>query len=121
MASRQLTSGPPRSSRAWQIGLLPSIPVALAVGYVAAGLGSDWRQTLMLYPTDQAPGAALFATGIIAALAMLFGLALLVSMDFPIGAWVFAFGVSMIAGAAIGFVIGPPPELVLAASWLGMR
>lgn len=113
MAGQQLRPRAPRSSRAWQMGLLPSIPIALAVGVVAAGLGSDWRQTLTLYPTDPGPGVALFATGIIAALAMLLGLALLVSMDYPVGAWVFAFGVSMIAGAAIGFVIGPPPELAL--------
>ena len=93
--------------RTWMVGLLPCIPIALVVGIGAAALGSDWRAALTVNPLDPGPGTALFVTGIAAALAMVTGLALLVSMDYPVGAWVFTLGVSLIAGAAIGFMVVP--------------
>jgi hypothetical protein len=107
MATRPLLARTKFHVQAWQVGLVPCIPIVVVVGTVAAMLGSDWRETLALFPTDPGPAAGLFLTGIAAALSMLLGLALLVSMDVPIGAWMLAFGVALIVGAIVGFWTGP--------------
>lgn len=116
MASRHLTptSDPTTatSDRAWGAWLLLSIPIALVVGLGTAALGSEWRATLDQFPTDPIPGTGLFLLGIAAALVMLLGLALLVSMRHPVGAWVLAAGVALIAGAAIGFLVGAEADLL---------
>jgi hypothetical protein len=109
MATQHLT---PTSDRAWGTWLLPSIPIALVVGLGTAALGSQWRTALDQFPTDPVPGTGLFVLGIVAALVMLLGLALLVSIRHPVGAWVLAAGVALIAGAAIGFLVGPEADLL---------
>ena len=110
MASRHVT---PTSDR-WSVAsFLPCIPIALIVGGAMAALGSEWRATLSQYPTDPIPATGLFLTGIVSALVMLFGLALVVSAQRPAGAWVLAAGVALIGGAAIGFMIGPDVDLLI--------
>lgn len=101
MATQHAT---PDSDSRWTLSLLPSIPIALVIGLAMAALGSEWRATLNQYPTDPVPAIGLFITGVVAALVMLLGLALLVSAQYPVGAWVLAAGVALIVGVAIGFV-----------------
>lgn len=126
MASQHLTptsdQATATSDRAWGAWLLPSIPIALVVGLGTAALGSEWRATLDQFPTDPVPGTGLFVLGVAAALVMLLGLALLVSMRHPVGAWVLAAGVALIAGAAIGFLTGADADLlpnVTSLAWSG--
>lgn len=103
MAERSRTSA---DDRGWVLSLLPSIPIALVIGVAMASLGSEWRSTLNQLPTDPIPATGLFVTGIVSALIMVLGLALLVSMQYAVGAWVLAAGVGMITGVAIGFTFG---------------
>ena len=97
---RHFISSPQRS---WRLGLLPSIPVGVLAGAVAASLAHDWRWTTNHFPLDPGPATDLLIAVAFSGVAMLAGLGLLVGRNAAIGAWLFVLGVAVICGVAIGF------------------
>jgi hypothetical protein len=88
------------------LAALPGIAFAVLVGASAAAMGSHLRWIAIHYPLDREPVTVMAVVGLIAAMAMVTGLALLVSRGLTVGAWLFAFGVALVCGASLGFLTG---------------
>jgi len=86
--------------------MLPGVALAVLVGASAAAMGSHLRWTAIHYPLDSEPVTVMAVIALMAAVAMVTGLALLVSRGLTAGAWLFAFGVALVCGAALGFLTG---------------
>jgi hypothetical protein len=102
-----LGSASGRRPMLWHPALL-SIPVGAAATFYGFGLGEEWRVTTATMPLDPGPAAGLLAVAAVAGLSVVSGLWLLLTNRGPgIGPSLFALGVGLSCGVAIGFFIGP--------------
>jgi hypothetical protein len=102
MSAGQLSRGGPAIGR-WGPALL-----AVSIGVLAAiygfGLGTHWRDVLAASPQDPGPASGLLVVAIIGGFSLVGGLVLMTSAQIRrlVGPSLFAFGVGLSCGLAIG-------------------